>query len=291
MGGIFNGIFLLAILGMGIIAWAHWVEPRWFHLRKEHLKVKKPLKKPLTILHLSDLHFTRPRKVMGKFFDQLSQIDTDFVFVTGDFFDHVSGIEPCLTNLKKLKPRKGIYAILGNHDYRVYPPVNQWIRMLSGGDHFYERPAEETGALKQALAEAGIKVLINENISVPVEEGEEVTIIGVDDPVSKRADLKKAFRGTGNGALRLTLVHSPVLFPSLAKWGTDVAFSGHTHGGHIRLPGMGPLPLAYKISPIIDTTHDYGFYGIVSRGMGAQDLVRLRFFCRPEAVLVRVEGS
>lgn len=284
--------WVLAVLAFSGYAWTHWVEPNWFRLKRQTVRLKKPLREPLTILHLSDFHFTKERFFLSRFFDRLARLEVDFVFLTGDLIDKVSGIGPCIKNLKKLKPKKGIYAVFGNHEYWNYP-LRALLRKLvmKQGKHYLPRPEAETAEFKRSLEEAGILILRNENIALPLSEGEEMVLIGIDDVITGHANLQKAFRGIENGAVHLALTHSPRLFPALSQRGIDVAFAGHAHGGQVRLPGIGPLPLSRLISPIIDSTDRYGFVGLVSRGMGAQPPGHFRFLCRPEALLIRIEGS
>ena len=284
--------FLLSLTALALAGWL-WmelVEPNWFQLRRKTVRLKKPLARPLTILHLSDLHFVRENFFLKRFFDCLAPLEVDFVFVTGDLIDAESGIEPCIRNLKKLNPRHGTYVVWGNHDYRIYPPFAALVHLVTGKDFTAPRPQEETERLKRVLEEAGFHLLFNRNVSVTLQTGEKVYVIGTDDPVTGRADFKKAFHGIENGVLHLALTHAPIAFPSLRQWEVDVAFAGHTHGGQLRFPVLGPLLLAYRASPIIDSTNRYGFVGLVSRGMGAQPIGKERLFCRPETILVTVEG-
>ncbi len=283
--------FLLASF-VALILWVQWVEPHWFRIRRVTVRLKKPLQKPLTILHLSDFHFTKNHFHLERFFNRLAKLEPDLILVTGDLIDSIEGIGPCVANLRKLKPRQGIYAVFGNHDYRNYPPLGVWLHLFTGKDTFTWRPESDLTQLKEALAHAGVNVLFNQNVTLSFSNGSELVLVGLDDPVSGRADVERAFTGTRNGAVRIALTHSPMTFPSLSERGVDLAFAGHTHGGQIRIPGLGPLAvLRSRVSPIIDSTAEYGFHGIVSRGMGAQAITRMRLFCRPEAILVRVEGS
>ena len=280
---------LLPIFTGGLFLWVHWIEPNWFQLRVKVIRVGKPLKRPITVLHLSDTHFTKERFFLKKFFNRLAELEPDFIFVTGDLIDDSQGIKTCVHYLKGLKVKRGIYAVLGNHDYRIYPPFASVWRLFTGS--IRTEPRSETEDLKRALLEAKIHLLENESVSVPLENGEEASLIGIDDPVTGHANYERSFQGVKNGSLRLALIHSPVSFPILGQWGVDAAFAGHTHGGQVRLPLIGPLPPAYRLEPIIDSTNQYGFVGLVTRGVAAQPVTRLRLFCRPEAVLVRIEGS
>jgi hypothetical protein len=280
---------VLTAAGGCFFVWTHAIEPNWFYLRKKRVQVGKTLKEPLTILHLSDLHFTGPRFFLSRFFDRLSAIDLDFVFITGDLIDGNRGIKACVENLRKLKPKKGTFAVLGNHDYRSYPLKDQLFRLFTLENYGRDRP--EVEELKAALREIGVILLANENRKIALAGEKDAILIGIDDPVTGRANLNQAFRGIEDGAFRMALIHSPAPFPSLGKRGVDVAFAGHTHGGQIRLPGVGPLPIAYRLEPIIDSTDQYGFVGLISRGLGASPVMRPRFLCRPEALLVRIEGA
>lgn len=279
-------IFL--ILAAGVIVWVQWVEPNWFQLRKKTLRLKKPLPAPLTVLHLSDFHFTRPRLFLDRFFDRLARLEVDFVFVTGDFIDGPKGITPCVRNLKKLRPRQGIYGVFGNHDYEVYPFPGMVKRLFTARSYGWKRPEFED--LKRALREAGVRLLVNENVLAPVGGGE-VSLVGVDDPFTGHADFDQAFQGVNHAVLRIALIHTPAAFPAFRQRGIDIAFAGHTHGGQVRMPGVGPLPFLSHLEPIIDSTNQYGFVGLVSRGLAATPRIRFRLFCRPEAVLVRIEGQ
>lgn len=281
---IFVGVWFLLVAWV----WVQFIEPNWFRLTHKTLQMDKPLAKPLTILHVSDPHFAKERPWLNRFFDRLSRHEVDFVFATGDLIDDSRGIASCITNLKKLKARHGVFIVLGNHDYRTYPPFENIIHMVTGLN--LTQPRKDIEEFKESLREAGFHLLLNKNISI-VLEGHSVSIIGVDDPVTGRANLEEAFAGCSNGTLRLALTHSPLTFPALKQYRVDIAFAGHTHGGQIRFPLIGPIPLAYRISPIIDSTDRYGFVGLVSRGLGAQPVGRQRLFCRPEAMLVRLEGK
>ncbi len=280
-------------MGLGLALagwiWVQFVEPNWFRLTHKTLQINKSLPKSLTILHISDPHFAQERIWLNRFFDRLARHEVDFVFATGDLIDSTNGMKPCIANLKKLKSKYGIFIVLGNHDYRIYPPFEKLLDILTGKD--FTKPRKDIEDFKQALRQAGFHLLLNENISIDLGDGKTACIVGMDDPETGRANFDKAFSGVKNETLRFALTHSPATFPALTQRNVDVAFAGHTHGGQIRFPFIGPIPLAYRISPIIDSTDRYGFVGLVSRGLGAQPVGRQRLFCRPEAMLVYLEGK
>lgn len=282
-------LFYALAAGAALFFWIQYVEPNWHLIRRVKVPSKHhPLKHPIRILHLSDLHFDRKSRVKSRFFNRLARIHVDFVFLTGDLIDTVQGIHACVKEIRKLKPKYGVYAVLGNHDYRIYPPFEPFLRVLYGHEFSVDRP--EADQLKAELRAAGINLLANENVSVPLgHSGDSVCLVGIDDPVTHHANLRKAFHDVPKGILRLALVHSPVVFPSLQKRGITVAFAGHTHGGQVRLPGLGAvIHWVRRLEPIIDSTNRFGFMGLVSRGVGAQSRASFRFFCRPEALLVEV---
>lgn len=281
-----------AAAAAGLMVWIFLVEPNWYQLRQQTVRLSKPLPALVTILHLSDFHFSGPRFFLSRFFDRLARLEPDFIFLTGDFIDTGNGIRPCAENLKKLRAKRGIYAVLGNHDYESYPSWRQLLRVLTGESVGCGRKAGDIETLKAALEKSGVRILFNENIPLQLPGGGRGVLVGIDDPFTGRADFSKAFEGVlDNGAVKIALIHAPAPFPVLKHWKIDVAFSGHTHGGQLRLAGLGPHPLIRRLERIVDSTDRFGFAGVVSKGLGANPPLHFRFGCRPEALLIRLEGK
>jgi uncharacterized protein len=71
----------------------------------------------------------------------------------------------------------------------------------------------------------------------------------------------------------------------------DLALAGHTHGGQVRLPWVGPLT-TFSVIPrrfsagLADRPH--GGKLLVARGIGMERgaAPRLRFLCRPELAVI-----
>jgi predicted MPP superfamily phosphohydrolase len=132
-------------------------------------------------------------------------------------------------------------------------------------------------------------VTVLSNRSTVLEaKGQRLFVVGVDDPVTRRARLDEALQRTGQGDVRLLLCHSPQLFPQATRHGIDLMLSGHTHGGQFRLPFLGAC---YVPALGIFPRWDYGRFSsgrttlIVSGGLG-ESCVPIRVNIRPEMSLI-----
>lgn len=158
--------------------------------------------------------------------------------------------------------RLGALAVLGNHDM-------------------------ECGAAKVAAALecTGVRVLRNE--ATPIETGHgTLWIAGIDEVTHHNHDAAATFRSIPPAAAILALWHEPDLAEQAAERGAFAQLSGHTHGGQIRFPFIGPLVLPRFGRRFISGHFDIaGMSLYVSRGAGVyRPPVRLR--CPPEVTLV-----
>jgi predicted MPP superfamily phosphohydrolase len=84
---------------------------------------------------------------------------------------------------------------------------------------------------------------------------------------------------------RIALFHSPVFFEEAAG-SCELALSGHTHGGQVRLPPLGPLWLPPMCGRYVEGWYDLnGSRMYVSRGIGTS-ILPIRFMCRPELAII-----
>ncbi|MEL6471067.1 MAG: metallophosphoesterase [Cyanobacteria bacterium J06623_4] len=177
------------------------------------------------VVQLSDFHFDGLRlsnSLLAKTIAQIEQIQPDLVALTGDFVtDDPRPIHELASRIKHLPSRYGTYAVLGNHDIEVVGAK-----------------AEVT----QALEQADITVLWNE-IATPF--GEDFPVVGFADYWSREFDPHVLDR-LDPAVPRLVLSHNPDTAAVLANWRVDLQLSGHTHGGQIYIPGLGPGPQVWQ---------------------------------------------
>jgi len=228
----------------------------------------------LTILHLSDLHFTGKidRRYFERVVGQCAALDADLVCLTGDVVDErdcLEWIEPVLGGLRANLAR---LFVLGNHDRQV-------------GD---------ARRVRESLARIGFRDVAGQPCHVAsdaVGGRKDIAVAGNEAPWF--APAKKDERGVGAGAdervgLRLLLAHSPDCLQWAERRGFDLVLAGHVHGGQIRLPLVGPI-----VAPSRHGVRFAGGTGVfmrggtvmhVSRGVSADDPIRIG--CPPEITLL-----
>jgi predicted MPP superfamily phosphohydrolase len=156
----------------------------------------------------------------------------------------------------------GAYAVLGNHDFTVGR----------------RRVAE-------ALTDAGIPLLRNELAPVAFG-GDELWIAGIDETLVGDPRPVETLGRAPEGAAKLALWHEPQFAEITASRGAFAQLSGHTHGGQVRLPGIGPVGLpVHGKRYVIGLNHAAGMPIYTSRGVGVYR-PPVRFNCPPEVTLI-----
>ena len=246
----------------------------------------------LRILHVSDTHFPASGDSVGRFLDAIAPLEVDLILCTGDYVETGAGWDVAADALTQLRAPFGVFATLGAHDY--CPPlgsIEEWtafnVKRLLGSPPRFVSP----GPFVERLESAGINVLRNEWRSLEMG-GELVRIGGAGDDSVGMARLETALPPLGGFSMLLT--HAPdaaLRLPPQAEGGPSLVLCGHTHGGQIRVPGWG-APLRH--SRLVNRKRASGVFQVrgsqvvVSRGFGTAH-VPLRFACRPEIALLRLE--
>ena len=226
------------------------------------LKNLHPALEGFTMLQMTDLHLyplTQP-SLIEKSVVMANSLNPDLVVMTGDYvwqvLDAIDELAPILSGLNA---RYGVYSSLGNHDY--------WL------------DAEVITATMEA---AGLPVLVNQGLTIQ-QGGGSFYLAGLDDGWSGNPDLDATLEGARPGDPVILLCHEPDLADLFSKDGrVDLQLSGHTHGGQIRIPGIGAL-----ILPYLGRKYDFGMYKIndmllyTNRGIGVIS-EPVRYNCPPE---------
>ena len=196
----------------------------------------------------------------------------ELVLLGGDMTERGVPLERVQHNMQLLRRIAPIYAVHGNHDYKA-----------------------DYRQLDIVLRDCGVQVLDNEAIWLE-KENQGVWLVGVDDLLTNRANLRLAFSEPRfQPAFTIMLVHDPGIVQQLHDEPINLILAGHTHGGQFRLPGIGPL-----VTHGIYRQYSYGLYTLdrivrkgseafirvfISRGFGTSHLP-LRLFCPAEVHII-----
>jgi predicted MPP superfamily phosphohydrolase len=225
----------------------------------------------LRVAHLTDLHLGRfvPAKFVRRAVELTRRMRADLVVVTGDFVgDRATEAEPCAEALEPLSAPLGVFATLGNHD------------VWAGQE-----------AVVAALREAGLEVLINEPREL--ERGRDrLFLLGVNDSATQQDDLYRACHKLPRRGTRLLLAHSPDILPRAEDFRLDLVLAGHTHGGQVNLPWIGPPVVNIGLGrEYVAGLRRWGRTQVyVSRGVG-MIAPPIRFRCRPEVALLTLQPA
>lgn len=289
----------VAALGTACAVYATVVERRWFHLRREHLPGALRLGAPhgLRLLVVSDLHLDPPDPPLETFVRDLPTAEADLIVAAGDLVGG-RGAEDVTVDLLATLTTGGTpaVAVLGSNDLYAPRPKNP-LRYLTHPDVRSYGPPLDTARLCAGLRAAGWHVLEDARTTVPTTAGT-VEVAGLRDPHLQQP-LPPRDRITARdpaAVLRLGVVHAPYVdaLDLLAAAGYDVLVAGHTHGGQVRVPGVGALvtncdlPTDRARGTSRWQADDRRPWLHVSAGLGQSRYAPFRFACRPEVSLLEL---
>jgi predicted MPP superfamily phosphohydrolase len=275
--------------GAATVAYAAGFERRRWTLREATLPVLSAGARPLRVLHISDLHLTPHQRSKQRWVARLAELEPDLVVNTGDNLAHPRAVPAVVAALGPLLERPGLF-VFGSNDYFGPTPKNPARYLVKSSRRRHGAPLPWRD-LRAALVERGWHDATHARVALTVA-GVGVATAGVDDPHLglDRYD-RVAGRPGGDPGLRLGLTHSPEprVLDRFAGDGYDLVLAGHTHGGQLRLPGVGALVTNCGI----DRSRARGAsrWGAhtwlhVSAGLGTSPFAPVRFACPPEASLL-----
>lgn len=249
-----RNLLRLAFYSLPVLAAAEgfcW-EPHRLKVRRRTLASGKPTHR---LVHLSDLHHKGDRAYLQRVVDEVKRWSPDFVCFTGDLMEDPKHLPEALKLLQGIG--SPIYGVPGNHDY-------------GSGANFSD--------IAKAFAGTGGAWLTDRQT---VTADGKFSLIGsswLQPPPFKRERHCK----------HILLFHYPALVDNLTGQPFDLMLAGHSHGGQVRLPFIGPLILPHSVG-----RYDLGMYQTpsgpfhVSAGIGWFHLP-VRFNCRPEITVFEI---
>jgi uncharacterized protein len=275
-------------LGAATFAYASVIERNLFTLRRFDVPVLAPDAEPLRVLHISDLHMTPGQRRKQDWVAALSATDPDLVVTTGDNLAHPDAVTAVTRALQPLLDRPGAF-VFGSNDYNgpVYKnPFGYFDR-----DRPYRQGVQlPTEDLREVLVAGGWADLNNAR-AILKAGGRSIELAGVDDPHIGRDEYAEG-PASGSVDVRLGLTHSPepAVLDAMARDGFDLLLAGHTHGGQVRVPGVGALVtncgLDRRMARGLHRWPQSPAWLHVSAGLGTHPTAPIRFACRPEASLL-----
>jgi uncharacterized protein len=280
----------LGALGVACLAYASLVERNWFALRTHRVPCLPPGSKPVRVLHISDLHFRRRQRRKRAFLARCARTNPDLVIGTGDFLGGEDAVDATVEAMTQIEPRSEALYVLGSNDYYGSTPSNPFKYFMGPSNRRGPRGKPNPWRDMVAGLEArGWRLINNTATDVSLDGLGAVDVVGLDDPHIRRADLSVA-SPRARGGFRLAVVHSPDAAPALAALGYDLIMCGHTHGGQVRVPGVGALvtnsTLPRSMARGLHRMDDAWLH--VSAGMGTNPFTPVRFACRPEACVLEL---
>jgi uncharacterized protein len=211
-----------------------------------------------SIAQISDIHagvFMEEWELLP-YIERVNELEPDIIVVTGDIISWGTNyIKPVVNALGRLKAKKAVHAVMGNHD-------------------FYGNPDE----LCSLLEGAGVQSLRNQWVTIGAGDSAKAAYLaGVDDIWATKyfkkqtISLERVLSGIPQDGFKILLCHNPMIFDEATQHGIHLTLSGHTHGGQIILPFPNghQLSMARLIYP-----RDYGLYKsadsylYINRGLG-----------------------
>lgn len=278
MGKVIKWVCVCAALCAAVSGWAVWSNQSV--VQTEYMLESDRVPQAFNgfrIAQVSDLHNRQMGKNNKNLLAMLTACRPDIIVFTGDMIDsRQTDIEVTVRFAREAVKIAPCYYVPGNHESRL----------------------TEYAEFKQKLLDAGVTVL--EDAAVAIERsGARILLQGMVDPAFRTDDILLHMDETVRAQLEslpkedaftVLLSHRPELFPQYKDHSADLVFTGHAHGGQIRLPWIGGL---YTPSqgwfPEYDagTFTEQGVTMIVSRGVG-NSAFPLRVNNRPEVVVVEL---
>jgi len=229
------------------------LEPAWLKVSRVALPSPGP---PCRFVHISDLHHRGDVGFTDHILATIRNERPQFVCFSGDLVETRDRLAQALEFIRAMGIP--VFGVPGNHDH-----------LSSGSFQSHQR----------AFAATGGAWLMNQSILTPDRSTEIVGLDGFPSPFPL-SPLRTP--------RRIVITHYPAVADTLPGERSTVVLAGHSHGGQVRLPFIGPLFLPGGVG-----RYDRGLFATrsgplyVNAGLGTS-MVQVRFNCRPEITVIEL---
>lgn len=216
------------------------------------------------IVQVSDLQNKKFYKNQSSLIKKVKKANPDIIVITGDIIDaNRTNLENAFMFIDKAKSIAPIYYASGNH----------------------ENHSDKYDEIIEGLSLRGVHILENKYEHIE-RNGEKIAILGLRD-IRTSLDFQNALYDMVNenyDYLKILLSHRPELYYMYDDSGVDLSFTGHAHGGQIRLPftdGLFAPNQGFLPKYTSGIRHFENSSMVISRGLG-NSIFPFRIFNRPE---------
>lgn len=269
-------IFLIVLL-LGVLGYAHYIEPNLLMVKSITIDTQKAIK-PCKIVFFADTHFggLYGEKHAEKIADKINGLNADIVIFGGDLFDNYAhdhgamDLEYLKAELGRIKANAGKFAVWGNHDYG------------GGAVRIYEEFLESCGF-----------TLLNDESRLLTEYG--IRVVGFDDYLMGWTD--PSLYTLESDSFNVIASHEPIIANFIQSGSDNLLLTGHTHGGQVSIPfltsrllpnGSGQFVKGLYSAGEIGTAASLQMYTTSGIGMTRYPF---RFLNVPEIIEVNLEGA
>ena len=302
-------LFIISLIFVGIAAsiavvGVNYIENRNF---KETFYSVSSLKvnNKIRVIQISDLHNSAYGKGNEKIVDRVKKLSPDLIIFTGDIIDsRLKSEENAMSLCAKLAKVAPSYYIYGNNEVEKYYDYTLTQKELDKEFGFNNKNRDPnkllkiTDSLTKQLEKIGVKVLKNAYDTITVGS----TTIDVYGVLTSNASSFWSYGGesfneylySNENNLKITAIHEPTVLEEYTPdtWG-DLVLAGHTHGGIVKIPFIGPLYTKEAgLLPERSGHYVYGRYEVQGRPLivsgGVENKLFFRINNQPEIVIVDI---
>ncbi len=276
----------ILLIGTTLLIWGSFLEPKLIVINKKTIDVPN-IDEEIRIAFIADFQLGRYKQNdwAQTVSEKIITLNPDIVLIGGDNVDNAIYNEKELSYLEPLEllaEKYPTYAVHGNHEYGI------------GGGKSITNPkyrvANVTEETKKMMESIGIRYLVNELEEIKIEN-QSFYLFGGDEFWSGNLNFD-ILKNKATNIPTIGLIHNPAFIRDEYPTDVDLYLSGHTHGGQIRFPILGPIG---RVDNVIPAEYYQGLHDLdnntqlfVTSGIGETG-TRARLFNPPEIVLITLE--